>query len=393
MLARSLFLSCTLAAALVAGCNSRPAAPPQSGPGSATPAVQVTGSPSAENSQTIIQIALLLDTSSSMDGLIEQAKSQLWKIVNELSQANQAGKNPVVMVAVYEYGKQTLDGQGGYIRKVNDFTTELDGVSEALFQLKCNGGDEYCGWVIDKAVQDLQWSNGPKVYKVIFIAGNEPFTQGPVDYHKACDKARQKGVFVNTIYCGNKDSAEQKSWRDGAIAGDGRSLSIDQNRQVAQVAAPQDKELADLGAKLNQSYIPYGAAGEASSARQSSMDQCNASLGGSVMSERVVSKASKSYSNENWDLVDAVNKGKVKLSDVKKEDLPAPMQSMAPAEREAMVAAKQKDRADTQARIQQLSKERSTYLAQRTRSTGSIDEAVLSAVKTQAATKGYKFEK
>jgi hypothetical protein len=32
-----------------------------------------------------VQIALLLDTSNSMDGLIDQAKSQLWKIVNEMA--------------------------------------------------------------------------------------------------------------------------------------------------------------------------------------------------------------------------------------------------------------------------------------------------------------------
>ena len=32
----------------------------------------------------VVQIALLLDTSSSMDGLIDQAKSQLWKIVNDV---------------------------------------------------------------------------------------------------------------------------------------------------------------------------------------------------------------------------------------------------------------------------------------------------------------------
>ncbi|MEK7483916.1 MAG: hypothetical protein AABZ60_06265, partial [Planctomycetota bacterium] len=31
----------------------------------------------------LIQMVILLDTSGSMDGLIEQAKTQLWKIVNE----------------------------------------------------------------------------------------------------------------------------------------------------------------------------------------------------------------------------------------------------------------------------------------------------------------------
>ncbi|MEZ5022383.1 MAG: hypothetical protein R2728_03810 [Chitinophagales bacterium] len=35
------------------------------------------------NSPSKIQIALLLDTSNSMDGLIEQAKGKLWSIVNE----------------------------------------------------------------------------------------------------------------------------------------------------------------------------------------------------------------------------------------------------------------------------------------------------------------------
>ena len=37
---------------------------------------------SAENK---IQVALLLDTSNSMDGLIEQAKSRLWNIINTLT--------------------------------------------------------------------------------------------------------------------------------------------------------------------------------------------------------------------------------------------------------------------------------------------------------------------
>jgi hypothetical protein len=32
-----------------------------------------------------VQIALLLDTSNSMDGLIDQARSQLWRVVNERS--------------------------------------------------------------------------------------------------------------------------------------------------------------------------------------------------------------------------------------------------------------------------------------------------------------------
>jgi hypothetical protein len=47
-------------------------------------AAKRTETPKPEKDQTIM-LALLLDTSNSMDGLIDQAKSQLWKIVNELA--------------------------------------------------------------------------------------------------------------------------------------------------------------------------------------------------------------------------------------------------------------------------------------------------------------------
>ena len=44
--------------------------------------------------EELIQLAILLDTSNSMDGLINQAKSELWKIVNELALAKKNGKSP-----------------------------------------------------------------------------------------------------------------------------------------------------------------------------------------------------------------------------------------------------------------------------------------------------------
>ena len=46
--------------------------------------------------QARVQLAILLDTSGSMDGLIEQAKTQLWSIVNTFINARQGGKAPFV---------------------------------------------------------------------------------------------------------------------------------------------------------------------------------------------------------------------------------------------------------------------------------------------------------
>ena len=41
----------------------------------------------AKKKRSLIEMAILLDTSGSMQGLIEQAKSQLWRIVNEMAAA------------------------------------------------------------------------------------------------------------------------------------------------------------------------------------------------------------------------------------------------------------------------------------------------------------------
>src|SRR5262245_306378 len=68
-----------------------------------------------ENEKPLVQIAVLLDTSNSMDGLIEQAKGQLWKICNEFIKAQQNGVTPEVQVALYEYGKSSLAAKDGFI--------------------------------------------------------------------------------------------------------------------------------------------------------------------------------------------------------------------------------------------------------------------------------------
>ena len=99
----------------------------------------------------LVQVAVLLDTSNSMDGLINQARTQLWKIVNELVSAEKSGSKPAIEVALYEYGNSSLARETGWLRLVVPFTTDLDLVARELFALKTNGGDEYCGQVIKDA--------------------------------------------------------------------------------------------------------------------------------------------------------------------------------------------------------------------------------------------------
>src|SRR5678816_1142174 len=85
-----------------------------------------------------IQVAILLDVSNSMDGLIEQAKTQLWNMVSVMGRAKCEGQSPQIEIALYEYGSPRNEVKSGYVKQISSFSTDLDGLSDKLFALKTN---------------------------------------------------------------------------------------------------------------------------------------------------------------------------------------------------------------------------------------------------------------
>jgi von Willebrand factor type A domain-containing protein len=335
----------------------------------------------------LIQMAILLDNSGSMSGLISQARTQLWSIVNEFATTRKGGQVPELQVALYIYGNPppTL---------LLPLTNDLDKASEKLFAVRISGGSEYCGQVITEAVNKLAWSKSNNDLKVIFIAGNERFTQGPIDYRKACKAAIEKGIIVNTIHCGPKATGIAGKWQDGAALADGRFMNIDQNQTVVAVNAPQDKKIAALNAKLNTTYVAYGAMGRGAAERQRAQD-ANAAKSGS-MGSRVTAKASAQYRNASWDLVDALKDGKVKVEDIKEADLPENMRKMSVAERKKYVAGQATARVKIQKQIRTLGEERAKYVSAELKKLGKADNslgtAMRKAAREQAAKKNFSVK-
>jgi hypothetical protein len=347
----------------------------------------------------VIQIAILLDTSGSMQGLIDQARSHLWSIVNEFATARLDGVRPELHVALYEYGKSSLPAEEGYVRLIVPLSDDLDRVSQELFALTTQGGDEYCGWVIRDATRDLAWSASNADFKAIFIAGNEPFTQGTVDYREACAAAIAKGIVVNTIHCGAEQEGVDTMWRDGATLADGSFVSIDHNQVAPQIDAPQDQELADLSVQLNATYVAYGAAGEERYEMQAEQDRNAASVAPAASAARAQAKASSFYRNDAWDLVDGVVNEKIKLADVKAEELPEEMRNLTLKERQAFLDQKLAQRKQLQEKVKQLSDARKLYidekvkeLAANNQDAPTLEQAIVQTVREQANKKGYEFE-
>src|SRR5512143_1098874 len=72
-----------------------------------------------------VDLVIALDTSSSMDGLIDSARQKLWDVVNLLAHAK---PQPLLRVGLISYGNDGYDARVGWVRKDSELTTNLDDV-------------------------------------------------------------------------------------------------------------------------------------------------------------------------------------------------------------------------------------------------------------------------
>ena len=349
-----------------------------------------------DDGKPVIQVALLLDTSGSMSPLIDQAKTELWSIVNKLDKARYKGKKPKIEVALYEYGKSSLARDEGYIRQLAPFTYDLDGLSETLFALKTNGGDEYCAWAIRSAIDSLKWKKRKGSLRMLFVAGNESFNQGPVETGPILKEATDQGILVHPVYCSNGNQRDRVSWDTAADLAQTDLKVIDHTRVARIPRTPYDKRINDLNIRLNGTYVGYGRSGQAKRIRQRKQDSNASVLSPSAAAERAVTKSSANYRNESWDLVDK-SEAAGGVGNIAEDQLPAELKELSKSEREEFVAKKAQERKEIQNEIKTLSKDRQAFLdKKREEAPGGSQEtlggAVIKTVKVKARSQGFTVE-
>lgn len=338
-----------------------------------------------------IKVALLLDTSGSMNGLIEQAKSQLWQILNHLAQTEKEnGDESELQIALYEYGNPSKSSNTKQINLLSPFTTDMDFISKKLFALSTDGGEEYCGEMIWTSLEDLSWGQNPNDMKMIYIAGNEEFTQGPIDFKKACKKAINTGVVVNTIFCGNWQTGVQTQWKEGAKIGEGEYMNIDHNARTVYIDTPYDEDINRLNQRLNNTYIPYGRKGHLKKENQRLQDTNANSYSKSNAAERTLFKSSKKYKADDWDLIDAYKKDKQILSNT--ELLADTLQHLSIEELEQRIENASTERESLQKKIQDINIKREAYIEKQTKENTeekSLKNSIKKSIKKQAHKKGF----
>lgn len=352
----------------------------------------VDAADSNRNSRPTVKLALSLDTSGSMEGLIESAKQKLWAVVNDLALAE---PSPRLEVALLSFGNDGHDPESGWVHVETPFTDDLDVVSERLFALRTNGGTEYVGRVLYRAA-GLDWGDDQRTLRLAVVAGNESADQDKaVRYRAVCADLKSRGIIVNSIYCGAPEDGIASDWREVARLAGGAFASIDQNDGMVVIPTPYDDQLGDLSDALNGTYVPLGAKGVAGAANQSAQDRNAAGLNSAAKAARAKTKSSSLYSCA-WDLVDACKAGDVKVEEISAEDLPEELQALTTGELVEHIEKLAARRAELQAQVKALSEKRDRFVREEMQrrmidESRAFDHAIRQAIRRQAEASGFSF--
>ncbi len=342
-----------------------------------------------------VDLAICLDTSGSMSGLIESAKQKLWAIVNDLALAE---PEPLLRVALLTYGNDGHPAEDGWVRVDIPLTTDLDIISQRLFALGTNGGTELVGRVISRATTALEWSGDPMALKLIVVAGNESADQDQqVPFRVACKAAITSGVMINSIYCGNPADTIAPGWAEVARLADGHFASIDHNDGMVVVETPFDNQLAMLSLSVNDTYVALGDAGVDGLANQVAQDRNAESLNSAAAASRASTKGGRLW-RKSWDLVDRCQEKDFDWGSLEDEDLPEEMRKLDLAGRKAYITGKQAERTRIHTEIGTLTAKRDSWVGNYKRLKGidetkSFDHALLESLREQARSKGFEFKK
>jgi hypothetical protein len=342
----------------------------------------------------VINLAICLDTSGSMSGLIDAARQKIWDIVNDLALAE---PTPDLRVALLTFGSPAYGPETGWVRVQTPFTEDLDLVSQRLFELHTNGGEEYVGRVLDTAHTQLEWHPSDDVLKLIVVAGNESADQdAQVPFRDACRAAIGDGIMVNAIYCGNPMDDIAPGWREVASLADGQFASIDQDHGTIVITTPFDDQLAALSAEINTTYIAFSDAGRLAMANQEAQDANAAGMNASAAASRAQAKGGALYRNR-WDLVEASRAEDFKLEDIRDEDLPEAMRGMTLKQRRAYIQSMADQRAAIQKQIAELGQQRQAFITEEMKKQAvdqskAFGQVLRAAVREQARQKGLVFE-
>jgi Mg-chelatase subunit ChlD len=346
-----------------------------------------------------IEAVFVLDTTSSMSGMIEAAKEKIWSIASTMASAQPAPEIKIGLVAFRDRGDR-------YVTQVIDLSEDLDSMYATLMDFRAEGGGdgpESVNQALHDAVQKISWSQDPDSYQVIFLVGDAPphmDYQDDVKYPVTLAAARMKGIVVNTIQCGDNPATTQQ-WVQIAQLSQGRHFNVAQGGDAIAISTPFDTELATLSMALDDTRLYYGTEAEKveQDLKVAAADKLHSVASVESRARRASFNASAAGTRNflgRGELVSDIADGRVDLSEIDTDELPESMRPMSAPQQQALIAEVKSKRDSLQRQITDLAKERESYIAEKIEEVGgaeeSLDYKIFSAVRDQAGKKGLVYE-
>jgi len=365
----------------------------------ATPQINSPQVGTLQNESPQIEVVFVLDTTGSMSGLIQAAKEKIWSIATSMASANSA---PVIRMGLVAY----RDRGDAYVTRVLDLSEDLDSMYATLMDFQAQGGGdgpESVNQALHDAVHKMSWSQNPQTYKVVFLVGDAPphmDYQDDVKYPQTLAAALNKGIVINAIQSG-QNAVTTQSWEKIAQLGKGNYFQVEQAGSAVAIATPFDDRLAELSAKLDATRLYYGTA-EEKQKQKLKVDAANKLHASSSIESRArraafnASESGRMNFLGEGELVDDIASGRADLSTIDQDQLPEPIQAMAPAEQEALITETAKRRDGLQHEIKELAQQRSEFLQKKVEELGgakdSLDHKIYNTVRQQAGRLGLHYE-
>jgi Mg-chelatase subunit ChlD len=341
------------------------------------------GAPAPETKRPVVEVVFCLDTTGSMSGLIEGAKTKIWQICTQITNGKPSPVLKVGLVAFRDKGDE-------YITRVYDLTDDLDAVYSEMKTYKAEGGGdapESVNQALDDAVNKIKWSTDKKTLRIIFLVGDAPPHMDypdDVKYPVTCKKAVDKGILINTIQCGN-DAECLKYWKDICQLARGSYVQIPQAGGIVALRSPFDKRMHEINGELVRKTLVFGSA--AKKAADGKKLQEARALTPEAAADRVGFLA-KEGKAATYDLLDGIRGGLLRLETLRDEELPDELRSTSGKDRHEFLDRIAQDRARLLKEAVELDKQRSAWLLKEVlKNKDSFDYQVLEILRKQAQKK------
>jgi hypothetical protein len=225
---------------------------------------------------------------------------------------------------------------------------------------------------------------------MIFLVGDAPPHMDypdDVKYPDTCKLAVERDIVINSVQCG-KHKETEKYWREICRLAEGSYVQIDaKGGPVVAIETPFDGDLAKINGELAKKTLAFGS--HEAQTKGAAKAKAGAELAPTAQADRVGFLLRNANGGTSYDLLHNVQTGKVKLEELKKDELPTELRELNLEQQKEYLNKLDTERKELTQKALELDKKRNEFInkknAEIAKTTGStFDNQVLQILRQQA---------